>query len=177
MAFPCYTEAEAKVIIAKLWKEHHQATHICYAYRIGLTEVHTRANDDGEPNNSAGVPILGQIQSFDLQNVLVAVIRYYGGTKLGVGGLVQAYKSSAKETLENAEIIEKAVREKLLLKFSYNEMPAVMSLVKQYKIESMESDFNLDCRLTADVPLQILAQFTADLEDLKNIELTSLGIF
>lgn len=176
MVFPCYSEAEAKEILAKLWKTHHQATHICYAYRIGLTEVYTRANDDGEPNNSAGVPILGQIQSFELQNVLVAVVRYYGGTKLGVGGLVQAYKTAAKEAIEVAEIIEKQVSERFQLAFTYNEMPAIMSLIKQLKLETIETNFDLNCILKLDVPLAIVNQFTASLEDVPTIELTSLGI-
>ena len=102
IAVPCWNEDEAKNYLSEWRKEHHQARHLCYAYRFGLSGDIYRANDDGEPNNSAGAPILGQIQSFELSNVLIGVVRYYGGTKLGVGGLINAYRTAAKEAIEAA---------------------------------------------------------------------------
>ncbi|MES2799737.1 MAG: YigZ family protein [Bacteroidota bacterium] len=176
LAEPCYSETEAKELLLRWKKEHAQASHLCYAYRLGLTSISTRANDDGEPNNSAGIPILGQIQSFDLNNVLVGVVRYYGGTKLGVGGLIIAYKSAAKIALEAAEIIEKEVCERFLLEFSYNEVPQVMNLIKQRKLEFSNSDFSLECKLWLDVPLEISTNFKQEVKDMNNIQLTSLGI-
>ena len=108
-AFPVTTEEEVKEILEKLRKDHFSARHWCYAYQIGIEKIQYRANDDGEPNNSAGMPIYGQILSFDVTNVLIVVVRYYGGIKLGVGGLITAYKTVAQMTLEQSEIIEKTI--------------------------------------------------------------------
>ena len=104
--FPLQNESEVKPIIEVLKKKHHTANHACYAWQLGTEKITYRANDDGEPNNSAGMPIYGQIQAFDVTNVLVVVVRIFGGTKLGVGGLIQAYKTSAQLTIESANIIE-----------------------------------------------------------------------
>lgn len=134
-AVPCYSEEDAKDKLEQWRKAHHQARHLCYAYRFGLNKEIYRANDDGEPNNSAGTPILGQIQSFDLTNILVGVVRYFGGTKLGVGGLVNAYKSAAKEALENGIIVERKVFEHYHIEFTYNLMPELMNYLKKMKLE------------------------------------------
>ena len=106
-AVPVETEAQIKAFIAQKRKEHHQAVHVCSAFRLGADHKLYRASDDGEPSNSAGPPILGQIQNFELTNILIAVVRYYGGTNLGVGGLIAAYRTAAKDALENALIVEK----------------------------------------------------------------------
>ena len=106
-AVPCYNEKEAKEYLDSWRKEHYQSRHVCYAYRFGVDQKVFRANDDGEPNNSAGMPIYGQIQSFEVTNVLVVVVRYFGGVKLGVGGLISAYKIAAQMALENSEIVER----------------------------------------------------------------------
>ncbi len=131
-AVPCKTEAEVKAFIQAKRKEHHQAVHVCSAFRLGSDKKLYRSSDDGEPSNSAGPPILGQIQSYDLSNVLVAVVRYYGGTNLGVGGLITAYRTAAKEALTNAEIIE--CEEEVLwnIQFSYSDMPQVMKVLKSF---------------------------------------------
>lgn len=146
-AFPCSSEEEAKNKLIDLRKEHHLAVHVCYAFRFGSDKKLYRASDDGEPSNSAGPPILGQIQSFDLTNVLVAVVRYYGGTNLGVGGLINAYRTAAKEALENAEIIEDEERIEIQVSFSYEYLPQVMKLIKSQNCKILEQLIDQDCSL------------------------------
>ena len=106
-AFPILNEEDVKVHLEQLKKQHFSARHWCYAYQIGTEKITFRANDDGEPNNSAGMPIYGQIQSFEVTNILIVVVRYFGGVKLGVGGLISAYKTAAQMSLENAQIIDR----------------------------------------------------------------------
>jgi len=132
-------------------KEHHTARHHCYAYRLGLDKKLFRANDDGEPNNSAGKPILGQIQSYDLTNVFICVVRYFGGTKLGVGGLIDAYRTAAKMAIEENAIITRQVHHFYKLHFNYAAMPRVMSLLKELNLEMKNTDFQLDCTLETDI--------------------------
>ena len=151
-ATTCYNEYEAKEFLNTWKKENHQARHLCYAYRFGVTNFTTRANDDGEPSNSAGTPILGQIQSFELTNVLIGVVRYFGGTKLGVGGLITAYKSAAKEAIENGIIIEKELQTTVEILFPYEKLPNIMSLLKNIEVQIKTQDFNLDCRLEIQFP-------------------------
>lgn len=144
-AFPVENEDDIKNRLEEIKKEHHSARHWCYAYQLGTEIITFRANDDGEPNNSAGMPIYGQIQSFDLTNVLVIVVRYYGGVKLGVSGLINAYKTAAKFALEVSEIIEKTINTNFLLKFEYKNMSKVMRLVKENQIEILKQKMELDC--------------------------------
>ncbi|MEZ4798459.1 MAG: YigZ family protein [Flavobacteriales bacterium] len=141
LAYEVYSEEEIKIILDQLWTEHHQATHICYAWRIGWEKKHYRINDDGEPSGTAGKPIYGQIQSFDLTNVLVAVIRYYGGTKLGTSGLIDAYKTASKLAIENAEIKCVPVMDHYKATFSYEVMPAAMKLLKDLDFEKIDAPF------------------------------------
>lgn len=151
-AFPVKTEEDIKRHLEAVKKEHHSARHWCYAWQLGHgTQQHYRANDDGEPNNSAGIPIYGQIQSFDLTDVLVIVVRYFGGIKLGVGGLVQAYKTSAQLTLQEAEIIEKIVTQTLEIAFDYKDMNKVMRVVKEKNLQVIDQKLELDCRLFIEV--------------------------
>jgi uncharacterized YigZ family protein len=130
-AFPVDSEEHVKEIIDQLKKEHFSARHWCYAYQIGTEKIQYRANDDGEPNNSAGMPIYGQIQSFEVTNVLVVVVRYFGGVKLGVGGLISAYKTAAQMALEESEIIEKTIDKHFAISFSYAHMNKVMRIIKE----------------------------------------------
>lgn len=116
-------------------KEYHDARHHCYAFKFGLTENEYRYNDDGEPDNSAGAPIFGQIQSFNVTNIAIIVVRYFGGTKLGVGGLIAAYKEAAKEALQNAKIIERTVDNFYQIEFGYEIMSDVMNFIKQHQLE------------------------------------------
>jgi uncharacterized YigZ family protein len=144
-AFPVSNEEEIKEKIELLKKQHYNARHWCYAWQLGKNYDHYRANDDGEPSNSAGMPIYGQLQSFNVTNVLVVVVRYFGGTKLGVGGLIQAYKTGAKLALENSVIIEKTINEEFLIKFEYPEMNTVMRIIKDEKISIINQKLELNC--------------------------------
>lgn len=145
-AFPVQSENDVKECLEELKKKHHSARHFCYAYQLGITEIRYRVNDDGEPNNSAGIPIFGQIQSFELTNVLVVSVRYFGGTKLGVGGLISAYKSSAKITLEAANIIEKTLNVFLVITFNYNLMSAVMRIIREKKLVIVRQKLEMNCK-------------------------------
>lgn len=176
IAVPCHSEEEAKDFLDQWQKEHHQARHLCYAYRFGRDHSVYRANDDGEPNNSAGVPILGQIKAFDLTNVLIGVVRYYGGTKLGVGGLVNAYKTAAKEAIEEGVILNKEVFQWYGLKFGYDEMTAIMQFINMNGLEMMNPDFKLECRLNFSVPLTDEGNILEELK-LIDVEITDLGIY
>lgn len=144
-AVPVSSEEEVKVFIAQKRKEHHLAVHVCSAFRLGADLKLYRASDDGEPSNSAGPPILGQIQAFELTNILIAVVRYYGGTNLGVGGLITAYRTAAKAALENAQIIEKEEMELFELSCTYEQMPKVMSFLKKEAVEILSNQMDLQC--------------------------------
>ena len=148
-AFPIESEEEVKPIIEILKKQHPHACHYCYAYQIGTENIQYRANDDGEPSNTAGTPIYGQIQSFGLTNILVVVVRIYGGIKLGVGGLISAYKTSAQITLEASEIIEKTIDIHFQISFDYKNMNKVMRVIKEKKVDivSQEMEINEDTNL------------------------------
>lgn len=172
----CYSEEEAKKYLDQWRKDHFQARHLCYAYRFGLDHKQVRSNDDGEPNNSAGIPILGQIQSYELTNVLIGVVRYFGGTKLGVGGLVQAYKTAAKEAIESAEIITIEVFDWVEICFEYVDMPQVMNLLKSKEIVQQEQDFGLVCKLTALFPLNLSIKLKEELDKMPTVTYQSKGI-
>jgi uncharacterized YigZ family protein len=144
-AFPIFNEDDVKVSLEILKKKHHSARHFCYAYQIGVEQIKFRANDDGEPNNSAGMPIYGQIQSFEVTNVLIVSVRYFGGTKLGVGGLINAYKTSAEITLQASEIIEKTVDVFFQLNFQYDLMNKVMRVVKEKNLNIVSQKLEMDC--------------------------------
>ncbi len=144
-AFPVQSENEVKEILDQIKKQHYTGRHWCYAYQIGTKTKIYRANDDGEPNNSAGMPIYGQIQSFDVTNVLVIVVRYFGGVKLGVGGLVTAYRTTAQMALETVEIIEKTINTHYLIRFDYKNMNKVMRVIKEKNLNVVNQVLELDC--------------------------------
>lgn len=146
-AFPVLSEDDVKVYLEDLKKQHHSARHFCYAYQIGSEEKQYRVNDDGEPNNSAGMPIYGQIQSFDVTNVLIVIIRYFGGVKLGVGGLISAYKISAQMVLEEAEIIEKTIDIRFKVSFDYKNMNKVMRVIKEKNLDIISQNMNESCEI------------------------------
>ncbi|MDO6490805.1 MULTISPECIES: IMPACT family protein [unclassified Cellulophaga] len=143
--FPITTEDDVKPIIEELKKQHHTANHVCYAWQLGTDNVRYRANDDGEPNNSAGLPIYGQIQAYDLTNVLVAVARIFGGTKLGVGGLISAYRTAAQIALDEAEIKKKIITQLYTLTFDYKDMNSVMRVIKQKKLDIISQKLEANC--------------------------------
>lgn len=146
-AYPITSENEVKTHIENLKKEHFSARHWCYAYQIGTENIKFRANDDGEPSNSAGMPIYGQIQSFEITNVLIVVVRYFGGVKLGVGGLISAYKTTAQLTLEEATIIEKTIDKHFLVTFDYKNMNKVMRIIKEKNIDIVNQKMEMNCQI------------------------------
>ncbi len=149
--FPIASEMDAKQFIETLRKKHHTANHVCYAWQLGENMHSYRANDDGEPNNSAGMPIYGQIQSFGVTNILVAVVRYFGGTKLGVGGLIQAYRATAQMALKNSTIVEKIIESLFELHFDYPQMDRVMRVIKQKGISIVSQKMELNCSILISV--------------------------
>ena len=146
-AFPVITTDEIKIWIDQLKKQHFGAVHFCYAYQIGTEKIEYRANNDGEPSNSAGIPIYGQIQSFGLTNILIVVVRYFGGTKLGVGGLITAYKTSAQLVLENALIIEKTIDVRFKITFDYKNTNKVMRIIKEKQLDIHSQKMEENCEL------------------------------
>lgn len=145
-AYPIQSEEDVKEHIEILKKEHHTARHWCYAWQLGTTKIRYRANDDGEPSNSAGQPIYGQIQSFDVTNILIVVVRYFGGTKLGVGGLINAYRSGAQLALEASEIIEKTIDIIFEVSFDYPLMNTVMRIVKEHQLRITNQKLEMSCK-------------------------------
>jgi len=144
--FPVLSEEDVKERIEELRKKHHTARHFCYAYQLGIEKTRFRANDDGEPNNSAGMPIYGQIQSFEVTNILIVSVRYFGGTKLGVGGLISAYKTSAQLALEVSDILEKTINVQYKLTFNYDLMNPVMRIIKEKNIKIVHQKLEMDCQ-------------------------------
>ncbi|WP_242205064.1 IMPACT family protein [Aestuariivivens insulae] len=149
--FPVLNEDDVKQHLEQLKKEHHAARHWCYAYQIGTESIMYRANDDGEPSNSAGMPIYGQIQSFEVTNILIVVVRYFGGVKLGVGGLINAYKTTAQLALDQSHIITKTININYLISFEYKNMNKVMRIIKEKQLHITNQVLELDCKITISV--------------------------
>lgn len=150
-AFPVSTEDEIKEHLEDLKKKHHAARHWCYAWQLGKEDFRYRANDDGEPSNSAGMPIYGQIQSFEVTNVLIVVVRYFGGVKLGVGGLINAYKTAAQMALEASNIVTRTIDLKFEIAFDYPEMNKVMRVIKENNLTVIDQILELDCKIIISV--------------------------
>ena len=146
-AFPIASEDQVKPLIEPLRKRHFNAVHFCYAYQIGTERITFRANDDGEPSNSAGMPIYGQIQSQELTNVLIVIVRFFGGTKLGVGGLITAYKTAAQMALDATSIIEKTIDVHYLISFDYKNMNKVMRVIKEKNLEIITQKMEMSCEI------------------------------
>lgn len=146
-AFPVSSEEEVKEILQNLRSEYYDARHHCYAYILGPNKSAYRINDDGEPSGSAGKPIHGQLLSYDLTNILVVVIRYFGGTKLGIPGLINAYREATKDALNQADIKEKLVTETLIITYDYPLMDVVMRFIKEKHLEIVETKFELNCQI------------------------------
>ena len=150
-AFPISSEEEVKQHLEVVKKEHFSARHWCYAWQLGKDKKQYRANDDGEPSGTAGLPIYGQILSFDLTNILVIVVRYFGGIKLGVGGLIYAYKITAQMTLQEAIIEEKTINHILEISFDYKNMNKVMRVIKERNLSIINQKMEMDCRIFVEV--------------------------
>lgn len=159
LAYPVESEEQVRDIVSGLKKEYHDARHHCYAYRIGLGGERFRANDDGEPSGSAGRPILGQIDSAGLSDILVVVVRYFGGIKLGIPGLIRAYKTSTQDALSSAQVVEKIAGDWFELRFDYSLMQAAMKLVKDMNLPQRGQSFDLQCSMQVRVRLDLQADF------------------
>ncbi|MBP5625645.1 MAG: YigZ family protein [Bacteroidales bacterium] len=165
-AYPVESEEEIKQIVAAIKKEYHDARHHCYAWRLGLDGAAWRANDDGEPSGSAGRPILGQIDSAGLSDILVVVIRYFGGIKLGIPGLIRAYKTSTADALASAHVVEKVAGRWVTLKFPYESLPAVMKIVKELDLPQRGQSFLAECSMEVRIRLALEQDFLERIEKL-----------
>ncbi len=173
-AFPVFTEDDVKNAILLLKKKHHAARHFCYAWQLGTEKTRFRANDDGEPSNSAGMPIYGQIQSFEVTNILIVSVRYFGGTKLGVSGLINAYRTSAKLALEASEIVEKTIDIVYKLSFGYDLMNKVMRIIKDRKLKMIHQKLELTCEYHISVRKRDAASVFEIFSNLYKVEIAEL---
>ncbi len=173
-AFPISSEEETKQIIETLKKQHHSARHWCYAWQTGTENIRYRTNDDGEPSNSAGQPIYGQIQSFDVTNVLLIVVRYFGGVKLGVGGLINAYRTAAQLALEASEIVEKTINVNYLIAFEYKDINKVMRIIKENNLTITNQELELDCKIYISVRKKIVNKIKEVFSPLYEIKIEKL---
>ena len=169
--FPVVSEDDVKDCLEILKKKHHTARHICYAYQLGIEKIKFRANDDGEPNNSAGLPIYGQIQSFNVTNILVVSVRYFGGTKLGVGGLITAYKTSAQLALKASIILEKTINIQYQLIFNYDLMNAVQRIIKVKNIDIVKQQLEMNCLYVISVRKKEAAAIYKVFDNLYKVEI------
>lgn len=170
-AYPVNDVEEVKEKVKALKKEHPKAVHFCYAFRIGTDGTLFRANDDGEPSGSAGKPILGQIDSAGLTNILVVVVRYFGGSLLGVPGLINAYKTATADALAGAATIEKWIEQKLAITFDYPAMSEVLYLLKQAEATIYKQDLQLFCEVHAGIPKQHADTYIKKLTEIRGVEL------
>ncbi len=171
-AFPVSSLEDVRFFLEEVKKEHPSARHHCYAYKIGTENmVQYRANDDGEPNGTAGIPIYNQILSYNLTNLLIISVRYFGGTKLGVSGLIKAYKTNAKETLENSSIIEKQIEDCITIQFQYPQLSEVMSIIKKSEGTILNQKMELSCEIQLSIRKAKTESLYQELERLKNVTL------
>jgi uncharacterized YigZ family protein len=174
LLFPIKSEEEAKNILVRVKKEYYDSRHVCYAYILGNKKEIWRLNDAGEPSNTAGKPILGQLTAFDITNALLIVVRYFGGTKLGVGGLIQAYKTAAQLVLEKAVIVEKDVLISYEINAPYENLSLVLKCVKSTEGKILLNEQNEECRIICEIPYINQQKFTSALQ-IKNITLKENG--
>ncbi|MBI2281318.1 MAG: YigZ family protein [Bacteroidetes bacterium] len=170
-AFPIFSEEEFKTHLSQLKKDYHDARHHCFAFKLGLTENEYRYSDDGEPNNSAGKPIYGQILSKNITNVGIVVVRYFGGTKLGVGGLVTAYKEAAADALNNAIIIEQTVNNYYQISFDYMVMSEIMNFIKKYELTVSKQIFENNCLIEFSIRQNEAGFVVNELEKMEGLEI------
>ncbi len=173
-AYPVETEEEVKEIVAALKKEYYDARHHVYAYRLGYLGDKFRANDDGEPSGSSGRPVLGQIDSNGLSDILVVVVRYFGGIKLGIPGLIRAYKTATADAIANAEIVEKIASKMYRVHFGYMSMNNVMKVFKDMGLEQRNQKFDMECSLDTSVRLSQVEAFVERMEDVDGCQIEEL---
>jgi len=169
LAYPVRTEEAVKEIVGEIKVRYYDARHHCYAYRLGADKKKFRANDDGEPSSTAGKPILGQILSYDLTDILIVVVRYFGGIKLGVSGLINAYRAAAADAIGHARIVEKTDDEVFRIKFDYTVMNEVMRVVKEEEPEVMSRDFSMECRMTLSIRKQNAPRLSSRLQQIESL--------
>ena len=176
LAFPVKTEDEIKEILENLRKEYHDARHHCYGWRLGSETNNFRANDDGEPSGTAGRPILAQIQKHELTNILVVVVRYFGGILLGTGGLISAYRSAAVDAIGQTEIITATIDEIFEIKFPYSSINDVMTVLKDERADQLEQYFDMSCRVKVKIPRGNCERFSGRLNMIDSVILKKLSI-
>ena len=175
-AFPINSETDLKKNLEKIREEHPKATHHCYAFRLGLNGENYRANDDGEPSGSAGLPIYNQLLANDLTNILLIVVRYYGGTKLGVSGLVKVYKESAKLTLEESEILIRELETIISIEFPFNQQNVIFTLLNKFDGKIQEFNASENCEITALIKTSQKENISEQLSEMQNISFKFLEI-
>ena len=173
-AYPVYSEDEIKALLDKLKKQYSDANHICYAWKLGSINPIYRVQDDGEPRNSAGIPIYGQINSFELTNVVVFVVRYFGGTKLGVGGLISAYRSTARNVLESGAIEERSISCRFQLQFDYSQMNTVQRVINKLQLNIEARVMEAEACFVLDVPLNKRTSFLDAINRIHKVSLEEL---
>jgi uncharacterized YigZ family protein len=173
--YPVASTEEFKDRLNEVKKEHPKATHHCFAYRLGLDGNTWRVSDDGEPSGSAGRPILGQIDSKGLVNTLVIVVRYFGGTLLGVPGLINAYKTAATLALQTTQLVQKPVEKEFLVQFDYTQVNEIMTLVKQYNCRVVRQEMQLFCNMTIAVPRNRIREVSYKLQEIRDVELSPVA--
>ena len=171
IALPVRTVDEVKALLEEYQKKYYDARHVCYAYMLGSQRKDFRANDNGEPSGTAGKPILGQINSNELTDILIIVVRYFGGIKLGMSGLIVAYKAAAAEALAAAEVVEKTVDECIRFWFEYPFMNDVMRVVKEEGPEIVEQGYDMDCRMTLRIRSSLMPRLQARLEKVETLRI------
>jgi len=169
LAFPVKNEDEIKTILQELRKSYYDARHHCYAYRLEPNKKKYRSNDDGEPSGSAGKPILGQLLSFDLTDILIVVIRYFGGTKLGVSGLINAYRTAAREAIENSLILTKTEQVVYKIRFDYVKLNDVMKIIKNDNPEILFQEFEMDCQMTLSIRISESEKLANKLQKIRTL--------
>lgn len=172
--YPVSTIDEIKSILDQKRKEYYDARHVCYAYMLGFERLNFRANDDGEPSGTAGRPILGQINSANLTDVLIIVVRYFGGILLGTSGLINAYKTSAYDVINSAEIITKIVEKSFVATCDYQTVNDVMKIIKEYNLELVKSEYNLDCSFTFKVRTSLIDTVSKKFSNLDFVQFNQL---
>lgn len=175
-AFPISSESDIDEALHSLKKKHHTARHFCYAWQLGTEKIRFRANDDGEPSNSAGMPIYGQIQSFGLTNILIVSVRYFGGTKLGVGGLINAYRTSAKLAIEASDVVEKTIDVLFELNFGYEMMSKVMKVIKDHQLTIGSQKMEASCQLQILVRKSEVVKISGIFENMYPLKIRQLEV-
>ena len=169
-------ESEVKEIVERLKKQFYDARHHCYAWRIGYKGEATRTVDDGEPSSTAGRPILGQMLSYNVTNILIVVVRYFGGTKLGVSGLIQAYKDAAQDAINNSEIVERTIDSSVTIRFEYVLMNSVMGIIKDLSPNILEQQFDNDCKMILSIRNSEFERLVAKLDKVIGVEIDAISL-